>query len=132
MLDEAQFGHWLTEYGQAWESRDADRFCALFTENAAYRWTPLDPPLQGRVGIATAFMDAVNTQRNIRFTHELLALTGVTGICRWRCRFDREGSSSRVMLDGIFVVRFDDTGRCSDFREWWHSSEPRAAEERVS
>jgi len=126
MLDKAQFDHWLTEYGQAWEARDAARFCALFTGDAPYHWTPLDPPLGGRPAIAAAFTDAVATQRNIGFTHEVLALRGMTGICHWQCSFDREGSPNRVLLDGIFVVRFDDTGRCSDFREWWHSSEPRA------
>jgi len=123
-LDEGLFDRWLTRYGDAWESRDRERFCALFTEDAPYYWTPMDPPMLGHAGIGTAFADAVSTQGNIRFSHQVLAVVDVTGICRWQCSFDRVGSGERVRLDGVFVVSFDDHGLCREFREWWHSSEP--------
>ncbi len=122
-MDHRQFEAWLSEYGDAWESRDTSRFRALFTEDASYYWTPLDPPVRGGVAIGTAFADAVSTQESIRFSHQVLAAVRETGICRWRCSFDRAGSGIPVRLDGIFVARFHGAGLCVEFREWWHSSE---------
>jgi hypothetical protein len=112
------------QYGEAWESRDSGQFCALFSGDAPYHWTPIDPPLRGHGDIGAAFTDAVSEQDDIRFSHQVLAVVGMTGICRWQCSFDRTGSGRRVHLDGVFVVSFDDTGLCREFREWWHSSEP--------
>jgi len=125
-LDEASFHCWLTEYGMAWESRDAERFCALFTEAAVYYWTPLDPPFVGRPEIGTAFSRAVSSQTDIRFSHQVLAVCGETGTCRWQCSFDRSGRDERIRLDGVFVVGFDTCGLSREFREWWHSSEAQA------
>ncbi len=86
--------------------------------------------MRGRAGIAAAFTAAVSTQDNIRFSHQILAVAGMTGICHWQCSFDRAGSNDRVRLDGVFVVIFDGGGLCREFREWWHSSEPATARER--
>lgn len=122
-MDKAQFDGWLGRYGRAWESRVATGFGALFAEDASYQWTPMDPPIRGRRDIEAAFSEAVATQRNIRFRHQVLSVTDGDGICHWQCGFERESTGKPVRLDGIFVVRFDDTGRCASFREWWHSSE---------
>jgi hypothetical protein len=29
----------------------------------------------------------------------------------------------RLLLDGVFLVEFDEAGLCSRFREWWHREE---------
>jgi hypothetical protein len=50
-------------------------------------------------------------------------VTGNRGIALWQTTFTRAHSGHPVQLDGVFVVEFDDQGRCSRFREWWHRHE---------
>jgi hypothetical protein len=38
----------------------------------------------------------------------------------WRAAFTRIETDKRVELDGIFVLGFDETGLCTELREWWH------------
>ena len=49
-----RFERWLQAYGQAWEARDSAAAVRLFSKNAAYHWTPFDPPYVGRAEIAAA------------------------------------------------------------------------------
>ncbi len=118
-----QFDSWLRHYGRAWEEKDAKAFGRLFSEDARYYWTPLDAPKRGRGEICRAFDDAVATQQDIHFFHEVLSVTDAQGIARWKCRFQRRSTDADVRLDGVLTVRMGEDGLCREFREWWHSSE---------
>ena len=122
-MTDADLSAWLGRYGRAWEARDADRFAALFSPDVRYHWTPFDEPQAGRGAVADAFRNAVQRQEDILFDATILSFQERTGIARWRCSFRRPGATSRVRLDGIFLMEFDDAGLCATFREWWHSDE---------
>lgn len=114
---------WLWAYGQAWERKDAEGFGALFTQDADYFWTPLEPPKSGRPKIRNAFERAVARQRDIHFDYELTTMDDQVSVVHWQCRFKRVPGDQDVRLDGIMLVRMNDAGKCYEFREWWHSSE---------
>ena len=122
-MDPDRFDAWLADYGKAWERKERGDFCGLFAEDARYYWTPVEEPKAGRRGIGAAFSEAVAGQDGIRFSWELLDVTGARGIAHWRCRFRRVCSGRDVLLDGMLVAVFDEDGLCTDFREWWHSDE---------
>ncbi|MGW8249573.1 MAG: hypothetical protein ACWGO1_02940 [Anaerolineales bacterium] len=42
------------------------------------------------------------------------------GIAHWRSKFTDIRSGRCFALDCLFLVEFDDQGKCSVFREWWH------------
>jgi uncharacterized protein (TIGR02246 family) len=115
---------WLWAYGQAWETRDPEGFGALFTHDAVYYWTPLDPPRSGREQICLAFENAVARQRDIHFDYELVTMDERVSVVRWRCRFHRVPGDHEVRLDGIMLLKMNDAGKCYEFTEWWHSTEP--------
>lgn len=125
-LTSAAFQQWLEGYRTAWESRDPAAAAALFTAGAEYYWTPFDPPQRGKGEIAQAWQQAVSGQRDVSFSHELLAARGNKGIARWRCSFTAVPAETKVRLDGILVAEFESAGQCTVFREWWHSATPAA------
>jgi hypothetical protein len=124
------FAAWLDRYGAAWESKDTAGFAALFTDDCAYYWTPLDPPYVGPAAIAGAFGSAVSTQEAIDFNASIVSVDAQNGVARWTCTFTRQPEGHGVYLNGILVARADAgayaTGgvRCAEFREWWHREEP--------
>jgi nuclear transport factor 2 (NTF2) superfamily protein len=124
-LTRAAAESWLSDYGRAWQARDAAAFAALFSHDVRYHWTPFDSPQQGRHEVGEAFRAAVARQGAVRFDSELLAVTDSVALARWSCSFDRVGADHRVRLDGIFQMEFDEGGLCRVFREWWHSDEVR-------
>src|SRR5262245_4505794 len=103
----SQLSGWLERYRRAWETRDADAVVALFTDTATYCETPFGAPIQGRGRIHAYWRAATDRQRDVKFSHEVLSVTGDTGIARWRAEFTREPSGLKVRLDGVFLLEFE-------------------------
>jgi ketosteroid isomerase-like protein len=117
-MDLSTFDRWLTAYGRAWETGDAQAAGDLFTEDAAYLETPFDEPMRGRAAVMAYWSDVPLTQSDIRFDYEILAVAGDRGIAHWRASFLRAGA--RMELDGMLTAALDGQDRCCEFREWWH------------
>jgi ketosteroid isomerase-like protein len=119
-LTERALEAWLARYEQAWEQRDPAQAAALFTDDAPYHEMPFDAPKAGRVGIRDYWATVTADQRNIDFTSRVIAVNGQTGVARWSASLSSAASGARIELDGVFVLRFDESGLCSELREWWH------------
>jgi SnoaL-like protein len=119
-LSPAALEAWLARYEEAWEHRDPARAAALFTENAPYHEMPFDAPKAGRSGIRDYWAKVTADQRDVDFTSSVVAVNGRTGVARWSAKLKSASSGVRVELDGVFVLTFDDSGLCSELREWWH------------
>jgi len=124
-MDHESFQAWLEAYGRAWESHDPDAVVGLYSDDLVYYETPFDEPMRGREGIRRYWAEAVAAQRDVKFSADVLAVSGDTGIARWTTSLTRVPSGVQVELDGIFLVTFGDAGRCREFREWWHRRESR-------
>ncbi len=118
------FERWLRAYGQAWEGRDPGAAALLFTDDAEYYWTPLDPPQRGPAGIAAAWQAAVSQQRDVSFRYEVLAVNGAVGIAHWHTKLTAVPANVPVELDGVLGATFAPTRHCRVFREWWHTPAP--------
>jgi limonene-1,2-epoxide hydrolase len=118
------FKQWLDALGHAWEGRDPDAAARLFTENATYQETPFEEPMRGQAAIRAYWEEVPRGQDQVKFACEVLAFDGQgEGIAHWRASFARVPSGVRVELDGILVVQLDESGLCTEFREWWHRRE---------
>jgi ketosteroid isomerase-like protein len=111
---------WLAGYERAWESRDAARAAELFTPNASYHEMPFEAPKAGQAGIREYWASVTADQRDIDFKSQVISVTGQTGVAHWSATFTAPSTGARVELDGVFVLKFDADGRCSELREWWH------------
>lgn len=113
---------WVRRFGQAWERTDPE-VAELFTDDCEYAERPLVPPRRGRAAVAQLFRELARAQRNIRFSHKVLAVKGNTVVAHWTTSYERTVNGAQVQLDGIFVLEFDDHRICRSLREWWHRDE---------
>jgi|SRR5579871_1403691 len=111
---------WLASYKRSWEKQDPDEFVKLFTVDCKYRDTPFAEPVPGTE--FHAFWRALATQQQdnaINFA--ILAQTSDNrAIVNWTAQTTRRGTVERREGNGIFVLSFDGSGRCSDVWEWQH------------
>jgi SnoaL-like protein len=103
--------------------RNAQAAAALFTEDGMYQVTPFVEPMRGRPAIYDYWVHVAETERDIQFGFEILAVTSENGIARWWASFMRVPPGLQNKLDGIFLISLDDDGRCRSLREWWHKEQ---------
>jgi uncharacterized protein (TIGR02246 family) len=122
-MEQATFKSWLEAYGKSWRNRDPQAAAELFTEDGTYQVTPFVEPLRGRQAIFEYWSHVAETQRDIQFGYEILAVTEEAGIARWWASFLIVPQGLQTQLDGIFLIALDADGRCQSLREWWHKEQ---------
>ena len=131
----------MAGYKAAWEQRDEHQLCALFAADGVYHNTPFAAQ-SGHAAIAE-YWQRVKLQEDIHLDYEILATTTKGGIAHWHVTYQVASEElfqiwakstgtnllarkpgdplPRLILDGILVAEFDDSGLCSTTRLWWHS-----------
>jgi uncharacterized protein (TIGR02246 family) len=105
---------WVDRYVAAWESNDPAAIGDLFAENATYRQRPDDDPWQGRDGIIAGWLENKDDPGAWTFRSEVLAVADDLAFVRgWTHYTDPPD------YHNLWVLQFDDDGRCRDFTEWW-------------
>ncbi len=128
MIDRTTVAQWLRDYVSAWKSYDPTAISALFSEDAGYRYNPYDQPIRGREAIVAAWTDPENRDQPGSFEAEYtpLAVEDSSAVAHGRTRyFKADGKTIERQYDNLFVLQFDDNGRCLDFCEWY--MQPRGA-----
>lgn len=95
----------------------------LFAEDGTYQVTPFAEPMRGRLAIFDYWSHVAETERDIQFGCEVLAVTQETSIARWWASFLIVPQALQTKLDGIFLISLDADGRCRSLREWWHKKQ---------
>ena len=124
MIDHASVAAWLDRYVQAWKSYDPGAIGALFAENATYLYNPFDAePLRGREAIVADWLVNPDAPDTYDAHYRPIAVEGNTAVTQGRSTYyEADGKTVSRVFDNIFVIRFDDSGQCIDFREWFMAS----------
>jgi len=117
------FASWLDAYGRAWESRKPQTAADLFAQDGTYQVTPFLEPMRGRQALLEYWTHVAQTEQDIQFGYEILAVTPDHGIARWWASFVIVPPVLNTKLDGIFLISLDESGRCHSLREWWHKQQ---------
>jgi hypothetical protein len=106
---------WMDAYIEAWASNDPDQIAALFTVDAVYDPQTADGELHGHQEIVDWWQEKDDDPESWDFewlplveTEEIAVVTGAT-------RYVDPETSYR----NLFVIKFDEDGRCRDFTEWY-------------
>lgn len=122
-MEHAEFASWLEAYGRAWRERNPRAAADLYAEDGTYQVTPFVEPMRGRPAIYEYWVHVAETERNIQFGYEILAVSQEAGIARWWASFLIVPQGLQTRLDGIFLISLREDGRCQSLREWWHKDQ---------
>lgn len=114
-MDESVVKNWVDSYIQAWNSNDPAEIGGLFSEDARYFTGPFDEPWKGRQVIVDKWLARKDEPGTTSFRYEVLAVQDNLGVVRgWTEYFQPPAQYST-----LWVIRFDEAGRCTEFTEWW-------------
>jgi uncharacterized protein (TIGR02246 family) len=123
ILNTADVERWLALYGRAWETKDPGAAAEIFSENATYQETPFEQVMRGRERIRTYWAEVTGGHVEVSFGADVLVVGDGKAVANWKATILRP-SGVRTTTDGVFVLEFDDDGRCRSLREWWHRDPP--------
>ena len=110
---------WLDRYIEAWRDADAAAIAQLFGRDAEYRFHPSDDPIVGPEAIAASWLDDLDPPGSWDAWYQPYLVEGfratATGVSTY---FHADGTVDRV-FDNVFLLTFDDEGRCTGFTEWF-------------
>jgi ketosteroid isomerase-like protein len=111
---------WLNGYIDAWRRNERQAIVDLFSEDATYSYGPYLQPIRGREAIADSWLDGPDAPDSWDASYEPIAVDGNTAVVHGRSRyFNDDRTQLRTEYDNIFVIRFDETGRATEFAEWF-------------
>jgi ketosteroid isomerase-like protein len=121
-MDEASVARWLTDYVEAWKSSDPAAIGELFTEDALYRYHPWDEPepshVRGRDAIVSSWLEHQDAPGSWTAEYSPWLVHGdravAVGVSRYLAA---DGSTVEQEFQNVFLLVFDDEGRCREFAE---------------
>lgn len=106
---------WLDAYVEAWRTYDAAAIGALFSDAASYAYHPYDDePLRGRDAIVANWLGDRDEPGSWEASYAPLLIDGDRAVATGESSY-RDGRR----FSNLFVLRFDDSERCSEFVEWF-------------
>ena len=120
MIDRVTVAAWLENYVNAWKSYDPEAIASLFADDARYFYDPFSEPVVGRDAIVASWLEDPDEPGSYDASYEPLTVEGSVAVVNGRSRYYAPGSKTvGAEFDNIFIIRFDDHGRCLEFREWY-------------
>lgn len=120
MLTRPHVAMWLDAYVSAWKSYDPEEIAALFTEDAEYLYSPYHEALMGRDAIVQNWLEDRDTPGTYDAQYMPLVIEGNTAVANGRSTYyQADGKTFAREFDNIFLLSFDDAGRCMRFCEWF-------------
>ena len=112
---------WLARYIAAWQSYDRAEIGALFGEGAVYRYHPYDEPVIGRDAIVDSWLeeDRLDQPGSFEAHYTAFAVDGDRAVAVGASTYFNDGGAVDKVYDNVYLLRFDDSGCCSEFTEWF-------------
>ena len=107
---------WAERYFLAWKTNDPEAVAPLFTPDATYFYGPFREPAHGRDEIVRRWVQN-GIPADFTCEYEAVAVSGDVAVIHWAVSWHEAGT--RVAMDGVLIVTFDDRGVCREHREWY-------------
>jgi len=111
---------WLGRYIEAWKSNDPRAIGDIFTEDATYQYKPWEEPTRGREAIVNDWLAQPDPPDSWSAHYEPFAVDGDAAVSVGKTLFFGPDRSTVVReYHNVWLLRFDDSGRCKEFSEFY-------------
>ena len=108
---------WIESYKKAWASNEPDDIRALFTVDATYSYRPNDEKApRGHDEIVASWVESKDGPGDYSFEYWVVTESDDVAVVQGVTDYSTSGGK---VYDNLWVIRFADDGRASDFTEWY-------------
>ncbi|MFI9509427.1 nuclear transport factor 2 family protein [Nocardia sp. NPDC052566] len=115
-MDQSAVGAWVEGYERAWRAEGTDGLGVLFAEGVGYQVSPWAEPAIGLAALAELWEgERDGPDEPFSMESEVVAVDGLTAVVRVEVVYEKDETA---LWRDLWVLRFDDAGRCVWFEEW--------------
>jgi hypothetical protein len=115
VLSRSDVQRWVDGYETAWRSPSTDALTSLFSDDTHYMHSPYAEPTIGLSAISRMWEADRDPDEVFTLETEVVALEETTAVVRATVSY---GEPKRQEYRDLWVIQFDDEGRCISFEEW--------------
>lgn len=105
---------WLDSYVEAWRTYDEQAIGALFTDDAAYAYTPVGEAVRGRDAIVADWLSDRDEPGSWQASYRPLVVEDDRAVAVGQTTY----ADGRT-FENLYVLRFAGDGRCGELTEWY-------------
>ena len=115
-MDRSHAREWVSGYERAWRTPGTAELGTLFAPDATYQAAPFAKPFRGLADISAMWeAERRGPDEQFTMTSDVVAVEGDTAVIRVHVLY---GPPKQQEYRDLWIVRFDDQGRCVAFEEW--------------
>jgi ketosteroid isomerase-like protein len=128
-VEKADVDRWLELYVEAWKSYDRELIARLFNDDIVYRYHPYDDPISGRDAVLNSWLGegdysddawARDEPGTYDASYRAVVVNGDAAVATGSSTYlTAPGGEVKMVFDNCFIMRFDESGRCREFTEWF-------------
>ena len=118
-MDASQAQDWLNRYIEAWRTGDRPLIGDLFSEETRYRYHPYDKPMSGRQAVVQSWLEDEDPTQEWEADYQVFAVEGDRMVATGTSRYLPSRDHEEQIYHNVFLVEFDDEGRCREFTEFF-------------
>lgn len=123
-VDTEYVKHWIEQLFDMWKNKNLDLISSLFSSCKHYMEDPFYPVVHDLKEIQKLWSEVEN-QEDLTLNFDILSVVENSATVRWQSSF--KSDETTYVLDGIYFIRFNGSGRCTSFEQWTVEKEPPAS-----
>ncbi|MEN2738945.1 nuclear transport factor 2 family protein [Microbacterium sp. X-17] len=112
---------WMNRLRDAWLATDLEAAMELFRSTREYYERPF--AVTTEQSDIREFWKDLGSFTDPGFEFDILAVDGPRGVVHISYSFTFPEAELSYLVDGVYVLDFDDDGDCVVFRQWWFAKE---------
>lgn len=123
-MDQTGAQEWLDTYIEAWRTGDRQMIGDLFAEEVSYRYHPYDEPVVGRQAVVQSWLEDWDPKEPWEADYRAFAVDGSSVVAKGTSRYLPYRDHPERLYYNVFLMEFDDEGRCEMFTEYFVQQPP--------
>jgi uncharacterized protein (TIGR02246 family) len=124
-MDRTAVQEWLNRYVDAWRANDREPIAALFSDDVVYRFAPFSEKhvRRGIDALAEEWLREPDAPDSWEAHYEPFAVDGDRAVATGSSRYFATDAGPERVYHNVFLLRFEESGRCAEFTELYMREE---------
>ncbi|MBU1110151.1 nuclear transport factor 2 family protein [Patescibacteria group bacterium] len=122
-MTKIDFSTWAEKFLKAWADLNPKAALATLSRDVEYHESPFSGPCKSWEDVEKLWTVVPHNQKDITYKHDVLMVKGDLGLIHWNVSRITVPAGKYQGLDGVFLVRLNEKGLCTMFKQWRMISE---------